>query len=66
MSAASDAARRRMEQQRREEEREWLDNARPLEISPPAGRTVQPGWKKRKPIIRGGAVIGRREGGNTA
>lgn len=66
MSAASEAARRRQEAQRRAEEREWLDNARPPEVSPPAERTVQPGWRKRKPIIKGGAVVGRREGGNTA
>ena len=64
-----DAIRRRQAEQRLEEEmerRSRVDGGPAPEVSPPVGRVVQPGWRRRKPIIRGGAVIGYRKPGNTA
>jgi len=41
-----------------------LDNRPPPAVSPPSGRVVR--VRRRYPPIRGGAVIGRREGYGTA
>lgn len=54
------------------EDRTFVDDERPSErrkrinrIPEPAERKVST-WRGRKPIIKGGAVIGRRTGGNQA
>lgn len=54
------------------EDRMSVDAERPSErrrriesVPEPAGRTA-PVWQRRKPVIKGGAVIGRREPSNTA
>lgn len=47
------------------ERRARVDSGKSPDVSPPAGRTIQT-WKRRKPIVRGGAVTGRRTGGTTA
>lgn len=60
-----DIAARKEKARRDKEARENLDNRRPPAVSPPAGRTIST-WRNRKPIVKGGAVIGRRTPPNTA
>ena len=49
-----------------EEKRARVDSGPPKKASEPAGRVVQPGWKKRKPIFKGGVVTGTKKGNNFA